>query len=132
MADRTPRRRREHTRVFVYGSLLRGLHNHRLLDGGSFIALDRTRPAFTLVDLGSFPAMSLGGVTAVAGEIWEVDAASLERLDALEGHPRWYQRTPIVLASRRRAETYLLPQGRASGKPTVPTGDWRDWLVRRR
>ncbi len=132
MADRSPRRRRDHTRVFVYGSLLRGLHNHRLLEGARFIALDRTRPVFTLVDLSSFPAMTLGGTTSVAGEIWEVDAATLEHLDALEGHPRWYQRTPVVLASRRRAETYLLPQDRTSGRPTVPTGDWRDWLARRR
>jgi gamma-glutamylcyclotransferase (GGCT)/AIG2-like uncharacterized protein YtfP len=111
---------------------MRGLHNHRLLDGARFIAEDRTRPVFTICDLGSFPAMVDGGETAVVGELWEVDATTLARLDALEGHPRWYRRTPIVLVTRRHAETYLLPRDSLAGKPTVPSGDWRDWLARRR
>jgi len=132
MSERTPRCRPGHARVFVYGSLLRGLHNDRLLEDARFIAADRTLSRFTLVDLGSFPAMIVGGTTSVTGELWEVDAATLARLDALESHPRWYQRTPIVLASRRHAETYLLPLDRVAGKPTVPAGDWREWLASRR
>lgn len=113
-----------------YGSLRRGQHNHRLLESAGFIAIDRTRPAFTLIDLGSFPAMTAGGETAVVGEIWEVDAATLARLDTLEGHPRWYRRTPIVLASRRRADTYILPSAHTMGRVVVPTGDWKLWLER--
>ncbi len=125
MAERAPRRRRGRTRVFVYGSLLRGLGNHRLLEGSRFIAADRTRPTFTLFDLGSFPGMVAGGDTAVAGEVWEVDPQTLERLDRLEGHPRFYQRTAIVLASRRHAETYLLPTLLGANRGPVACGDWR-------
>jgi gamma-glutamylcyclotransferase (GGCT)/AIG2-like uncharacterized protein YtfP len=126
-----PRCRRDHTRVFIYGSLLRGLHNHHHLHGARFIADDLTRPDFTLVTLGSFPAMVAYGTTSVTGELWEVDAAILKRLDALEGHPVCYRRTPIVLASRRKADTYLMPRDRVSGRPVVANGDWRDWIERR-
>lgn len=126
MADRNPRRRRSHTRVFVYGSLMSGLHNHRLLEGARFIGTDRTRPLFGLVDLGSFPAMVAEGTTCIVGEVWEVDAATLADLDRLEGHPRWYERVTIVLASRRRADTYLMPRVRVADRPEVIGGDWRD------
>lgn len=129
MADRTPRRRRNHTRIFTYGSLLRGLHNHHVLESARFIAVDRTPPAFTLVDLGSFPAMVVGGRTAVAGEVWEVDAATLARLDTLESHPRWYRRAPITLASRRHANVYLMPEERVRDRPIITSGDWRVHLV---
>ncbi len=125
----TPRRRRGHTRVFVYGSLRHGLGNHRLMEGSRFIAADRTRPAFSLRDLGSFPGMVAGGTTSVIGEVWEVDAATLGRLDRLEGHPRYYMRTPIVLASRRRAETYLLPNTVTGHLQEVASGDWRAYFL---
>ena len=116
----------------MYGSLLRGLRNHRLLERSRFIAADRTRPAFSLRDLGSFPGMVAGGTTSVIGEVWEVDAATLTRLDRLEGHPRFYVRTPIILASRRHAETYLLPDTLAGHVQEVTSGDWRAYhLVRR-
>lgn len=111
--------------MFVYGSLLRGLGNHRLLEGSRFIAADRTRLAFSLRDLGSFPGMVAGGTTSVIGEVWEVDAATLGRLDRLEGHPGYYVRTPIILASRRRAETYLLPETVTRHLQEVTSGDWR-------
>jgi gamma-glutamylcyclotransferase (GGCT)/AIG2-like uncharacterized protein YtfP len=111
----------------VYGSLLRGLGNHRLLEGGRFIAADVTRRAFTLFDLGSFPGMCAAGETSVVGEVWEVDASTLARLDRLEGHPRFYQRTPIVLRSRRHAETYVLPMSLVQGRVTVVSGDWRTY-----
>lgn len=130
MADRAPRRRRGHTRVFVYGSLMSGLYNHRLLEGARLIGQDRTRSAFSLQDLGSFPAMAAGGSTAVVGEVWEVDAPTLAELDRLEGHPRLYQRTRVVLASRRHAETYLMPLERVVDRPQVPGGDWRAYRQR--
>src|SRR5262245_45341898 len=111
VVDRALRRRRGHTRVFVYGSLMSGLHNHRLLEAARFLGPDRTRPAFELQDLGAFPAMVVGGTTSVVGEVWEVDAAMLAELDHLEGHPRWYRRVRTVLASRRHADTYVMPLG---------------------
>lgn len=113
------------TRVFVYGSLLRGMHNHRLLDGARFVGAARTPPRFTLRDLGSFPAIVAGGRTQIVGEIYEVDAETLERLDRLEGHPHHYRREPIELERGEVAEIYVYVAPLGARAHAVPSGDWR-------
>ena len=73
------------TRVFVYGTLLAGEPNHRLLARARLVTEARTKPAFELRDLGSSPRLVRGGAHAVAGEVYEVDEATLAALDRLEG-----------------------------------------------
>jgi gamma-glutamylaminecyclotransferase len=111
--------------IFVYGTLLRGESNHRLLRRATFIREATSQPSFDLVDLGAFPAMIAGGQTAVCGEIYEVDEATLTRLDHLEGHPSFYVRTTIMLEHGLEAETYLLPGAQASGARRIACGSWR-------
>jgi gamma-glutamylcyclotransferase (GGCT)/AIG2-like uncharacterized protein YtfP len=113
------------TRVLVYGSLLSGEPNHRLLARATLVGAARTQAGFTLYDLGAFPGMVAGGDGAVLGEVYEVDAATLASLDRLESHPSWYCRTPITLADGRAVETYLLTHRHVAGCPVVASGDWR-------
>ncbi len=115
------------TRVFVYGTLLSGEPNHRLLVGAKarFVAEARTKPRFELRDLGAYPAMVDGGAQAIAGEVYEVDEATLLALDQLEGHPRFYQRTRIDLEDGASAEAYLLRPDQAEGRPMIDSGNWR-------
>jgi gamma-glutamylcyclotransferase (GGCT)/AIG2-like uncharacterized protein YtfP len=113
------------TRVFVYGSLLAGEPNHRLLARATLVGAARTPAVFTLHDLGAFPGMVADGSDAIVGEIYEVERAPLANLDHLEGHPRWYCRTPIALKDGTAAETYLLAPKSVAGCPIVPSGDWR-------
>ena len=122
-SPRAPRRRSGHTRVFVYGTLRVGQGNHHLLASSRMIGLDRTLARYTLVDLGAFPAVVVGGATAVVGEVFEVDAATLARLDRLEGHPRFYQRTTVRLASGRRAEMYVMALGEGRPRRPIDGGD---------
>ncbi len=121
------------TRVFVYGSLMRGLHNNRVLHRGlaRFIATDRTRRSFSLYDLGSFPAMVTGGKVSVVGEVWEVSSETLADLDRLEGHPAFYTRTKITLASGRRAHAYVMPAQQIAKRLLVSDGDWQAHLASR-
>ncbi|MBZ4329704.1 gamma-glutamylcyclotransferase [Myxococcus sp. MISCRS1] len=116
------------TRVFVYGTLLSGEPNHRLLRGARLIGPARTRPRFTLHDYGPFPALASGGKHAIEGEVYEVDALMLAALDRLEGHPRFYERTPIALDGAGRVEAYLFPKGRLAGRPIIESGCWRTHL----
>src|SRR5262249_23573477 len=100
--------------VFVYGSLKRGGENHRHLRYQSFVCEARTAPRYRLYMLDGYPGMvedAERGV-AVRGEIWEVDADCLRRLDLLEGlHVGLYKRIPVHLESHAHAPhgvvTYL-------------------------
>jgi gamma-glutamylaminecyclotransferase len=117
--------RREQHLVFTYGTLLKGEVNHHLLAQARFVAEARTEPCFELFDLGPFPAMSTGGETAVLGEVYAIDDATLARLDHLEGHPRFYQRTQIRLDDGQEVQTYLMDRNRMRGRALIPSGDWR-------
>jgi gamma-glutamylcyclotransferase (GGCT)/AIG2-like uncharacterized protein YtfP len=112
-------------RVFVYGTLLAGESNHRLLAAATFIGEARTAPAFELRNLGPFPGLVKSCACSVVGEVYEVDAPTLARLDALEGHPRFYRRTRIALDDGTKVETYLLTPEQVEGRPVIPSGNWR-------
>jgi gamma-glutamylaminecyclotransferase len=116
---------REHTLIFVYGSLLRGESNHSVLGGARLIARAITAPRYTLIDLGAFPAMLDSGRTPIHGEVYRCDAETLARLDRLEGHPRFYQRRDVMLArGPANAQGYFLAGDRRDAAP-IASGDWR-------
>ncbi len=115
----------EHTLIFVYGSLLRGESNHGVLGGGRLVSIAVTAPRYTLIDLGAFPAMLDCGRTSIHGEVYRCDAATLARLDRLEGHPRFYERRDVALArGPRGAQGYFLVSARPGAQP-IASGDWR-------
>ena len=114
-----------HHLVFVYGTLMTGEPNHRLLAHAQHVGRASTRPAYHLVDLGAFPALVSGGKTAVAGEVYSVDSPTLAALDRLEGHPRFHRRTPITLAGGRQALAYLQAPEQTRDWPRITGGDWR-------
>lgn len=127
----------EMTLVFVYGSLMRGFHNHRLLqhDAARYVGRAETQARYTLVDLGAFPGLLEAGSARVRGEIYDVDEPTLAKLDRLEGHPRFYQRKHVLLARRppplraagvaRAVWAYFLPSEEFGHRPLVTSGDWR-------
>jgi gamma-glutamylaminecyclotransferase len=98
--------------LFVYGTLRQGECNHEQMFGAEFLGPARTAAGFTLVDLGRAPALVAGGRESVAGELYDLDAAHLARLDEFEEHPVFYVRLSIPLADGRAAQAYLLPPDR--------------------
>ena len=113
------------TRVFVYGTLLAGESNHRYLTSARLVSEAKTEAAFRLYDLGPYPGLVAVGGHAVFGEVYEVDEPTLATLDRLEGHPRFYVRKSIVLASGDAVETYLLMPHQVVGRPIIVSGSWR-------
>ncbi len=110
----------EPVRLFVYGSLKRGELHHDEMAGACFVRETRTAARYTLLDVGPYPALVGEGDTAVEGEVYEVDAALLRRLDEFEEHPEVYRRATIELEDGARAIAYLF---RASaGDPRVIAG----------
>lgn len=73
-------------RIFVYGTLKRGLTNHSYLVGQKFVSVARTQRVYRLYDLGGYPGMvpAPDDGLSIEGEIWEIDDACLLRLDKLE------------------------------------------------
>lgn len=96
-------------KVFVYGTLKRGFHNHRLLDveGAEFLSQAQTDDPFRLV-VRSLPYV-LHGVDhqtgkQIKGELYIVDDETFRRLDRLEGHPRFYERKKVCITTDEGAQ----------------------------
>ncbi len=128
-----------------------GYGNNRLLNGAQSLGRAHTREnSFKLCHAGvPFVCRVEEAGVSVAGEVFAVsDAAMLERIDRLEGHPDWcvlppalstnfpkatpfnrYKRTPIdvtldATGQVLRAEIYL--NSFNDGTAIVPSGDFRD------
>lgn len=110
-------------RVFVYGTLLRGEVNHRLMEDAQLLGPHRTEPCYTLFTVGAYPALARGGRTAVVGEVYEVDEARLRQLDRLEDYPRLYGRD-LIPTPYGRAWVYLY-RGPLRDRGVIRSGDWR-------
>lgn len=84
-------------RVAVYGTLKQGHYNHSLLSSSKLITKGKTKPVYDMVSLGGYPSI-LTGEKQIDVEVYEVTPLVLERLDHLEGHPKYFKRdeTPII------------------------------------
>ncbi|MBE2180195.1 MAG: gamma-glutamylcyclotransferase [Chthoniobacterales bacterium] len=105
--------------LFVYGTLKRGLGNHRVMRDaeGEFLAEVRTEDRLPLVIDGLPYLLDMPGRGhCVEGELYRVTSAEgWARLDRLEGHPRFYRRRVIGVVEengrRREAWAYFLVRG---------------------
>lgn len=115
----------------MYGTLLRDEPNHPQLSGASFVRSTRTAASYELVDLGGYPALLEDGTSAIPGEVYEVDAELLARLDAFEEVPDLYERKPIDLIDGS-ADAYVMSRDRAFGAPRIEDADWLQLRPQRR
>jgi gamma-glutamylcyclotransferase (GGCT)/AIG2-like uncharacterized protein YtfP len=88
-------------KVFVYGTLKRGFHNHRCLEGAVFVKETTLTTPFWMYDTGGFPALlqTTEGKPGYypTGEVFELPEgragqAVLARLDRLESEGYMYHR----------------------------------------
>jgi len=115
--------------VFVYGTLMKGEPNHRLLSASTFMCQAFTATGFTMIDLGAFPAILAGGTSTITGELYEVTKETLAQLDRLEGHPHFYERTPIRLIGGRTVDAYVLKHDDGRSRGVIESGSWREHLA---
>jgi gamma-glutamylaminecyclotransferase len=129
-------------RVFVYGTLKRGFPNHPLLERSQLLGEALTCERWPLLIAGRWfvPCMRerRGEGHRVRGELYAVDAATLEALDELEGvnEPDGYDRRAIEVErgpgdERLEAQAYFkrAPLGAVHSDPLECYDD--DRYVRR-
>ena len=124
------------TSVFVYGTLRPEQPNFmRYLshEGAKLVQSDvYTWPEFVLASINDFfPAMvqpdekNKEYVTAVVGDVFQVDSPTLRALDKLEGVPFHYQRQHITLANGMNVQAYIINPTRVpKDAPVIRHGDW--------
>ena len=108
------------TRLFVYGTLMRGGAAHRLIENALPLGVDVTEPHYDLVDLGGYPGL-VHGEQRIVGECYEVSGAVLHNLDRYEGVPMLYKRLPIVLERRVGFYAYFYARKNHLEMPVVRT-----------
>jgi len=120
-------------KVFVYGTLRAGGALHAHMKGADLVCSAGGVRGFAMFDLGFYPAVEPREWlrTVVVGEVYEVDAAHLARLDRVEGVPHLYQRTLVDVVvgggsdgdDTVEAFIYVMQPGQARGD-YVHGGDW--------
>ena len=73
-------------KLFVYGTLLHGEPNHRVLEGATLLYTGSKIQA-KMYDTGSgYPAIELGMGSTIVGDIYEIHDQMWSSLDDLEGY----------------------------------------------
>ena len=120
------------TKVAVYGSLLSGLGNHRVMqESGGKLLSSTTIDSFKMYPVAgySFPAIVFSGnkEDTIAVEVYEVE--DLRRLDTLEGYPYHYDRQFVKTEDNQVAWVYF-QETKPNMEPIVH-GDWKKYREER-
>jgi gamma-glutamylaminecyclotransferase len=113
-------------KIFVYGTLMKGFGNNRLLEHSEFVGKAITKNKYTMRERGIPFVNEHKETSKIYGEVYNVDKPTLRALDSLEGHPRWYYRKEIDLeledGESIKAEIYFNEE---SNCDIVRSGDYR-------
>lgn len=117
--------------IAVYGSLLEGLHNHRLISDAHYVGDFTTDGFFTMYDLGSFPAITSTGNSTIEMSVYAVNEKEAKDVDRLEGYEgensnnNFYEKGTIVTPFGT-AFYYYMKGSKLQDSEVVESGDWKD------
>jgi gamma-glutamylcyclotransferase (GGCT)/AIG2-like uncharacterized protein YtfP len=103
-------------RIFVYGTLKQGFHNHRCLEGAAYVGETHLARPFRMFDTGGFPVLLPATENKPGyfptGEVYELPEGRdgeviLARLDRLEGEGRMYNREAHPTADGEIVSVYI-------------------------
>lgn len=123
-------------RVFVYGTLRRGMRNHHWLRGASLLESEgiTAQSCYLMLSVSdSFPGVIRGGHDAVVGEVYLVNSKTLEALDRHEGCPTHYKREVIEVSGIDGlcwTYIYQMPtNARCAPSRVVLGADWVEYVA---
>jgi len=83
--------------LFVYGTLKKQFSNHHYLRGAQYLGKGRTLHKYGMYVNGIPYVIKDQPTSFIYGELYQVEAEQLERIDRLEGHPEWYCREQVQI-----------------------------------
>ena len=117
--------KKETYNIFVYGTLMQGERAHSYLADAKFIGEYRLKD-YALYNLGWYPGIRPKKDSSVIGEVYEIDAGMLLRMDAYEGEGHLYHRTTVIVENPDgRINTLIYVYAHEIRSGIVEGGDWR-------
>jgi gamma-glutamylaminecyclotransferase len=83
--------------VFVYGTLKKSHVNHHYLEGSDCLGAGKSVEKYALYVEGIPFVVRHEHVSHIYGELYSINAATLNKMDCLEGHPSWYERKEVEI-----------------------------------
>lgn len=97
-------------KVFVYGTLMKGCQNHRLLKNETFVGVGKIQNYGMYNVTPLYPGVVPENGASVLGEVYDVSEKALEILDKFEGEGSLYIRKTVSVETANgtmEAYTYL-------------------------
>jgi gamma-glutamylcyclotransferase (GGCT)/AIG2-like uncharacterized protein YtfP len=116
-------------KLFAYGTLRRGFHNHVLMHGAKFLGQGQTIENMAMVVVHGIPftAKDEKGVPLI-GELYEISEDQIRPIHAMEVHcgysATWH--SVVVHGLAHRALIYTFPVERVEGQK-ISTCDYKDY-----
>ncbi len=104
------------TKIFVYGTLMEGMVNHAFLENSKKVK-DAEIEGFDMYFLGHYPGV-IKGSGRIKGEIYEVSADVLKRLDEFEGEGYLYVKRNVQATTGEDVLLYVYNQS-IDNKPQI-------------
>lgn len=123
------------SRLFVNGTLMRGLALNGNLAGATFLGAFRTAPRYRIFSIGDvhpgmFEVAEGEPGISVPGELYEVPDEVWQRVEA--GEPPGLYRGPVTLEDGRVEQGILFPRAMTEGQREITEfGGWREYWAAR-
>lgn len=115
--------------IAVYGSLRKGLGNHRVLGDSKLLSTERVKIPWRMVSLSAYPGLVPSDkIEDIVVELYEVTESTYRGVECLEGYPSFYQKA-LIPTSLGEVEVYVLERG-YDDYPPVKSGDWVKYLTK--
>ncbi|KEP24956.1 MULTISPECIES: gamma-glutamylcyclotransferase [Bacillus] len=116
--------------LFVYGTLLKHEEHHEAYMKESSPLAKSAWINGRLYDTGAgYPACILAGKSTVYGELYEVTAETLNKLDALEEGYDKQEMDVMTDQGPKAAVAYTLSEQKASGLKEIESGSWKEYRL---
>lgn len=115
-------------RVAVYGSLMKGLHNHTFLQDTEYLGSFYSLPEYNLYSLGTYPGLTLNGNTSVRFEVYNVTPDVLKKLDILEGVEYEYYIKQTINTPYGASCVYVYNCNDTYSLSNISSGDWNEYM----